>query len=351
MRLDEYTVFPYQAGDVIFAMRNGQPAVLIDPTTLPGGGGGGGNFADTNLTYDADRLHDLAGFSMTLSGGSLYRMTAGVAPPLSSASFDFIGYGSTGSDLTHVFGSGAGDSVEIYGDLSARFYGNVGFGTAPTGTSQVSIDGGAAPFGASVNGSSVGLLGTGDTGLRGIGTTFGVVGNGLYGFYGEGSIASVYGNSSGGAIGVLGTSIDNLGGSFSSTNESGVQGVSVIRYGGDFKGVIGVLAVGDDYGVEGYGEQAGGYFYSDGAGWGVIAHENTGSAGAMNCQGKALFNGTAATGSALVQVDSTTQGFLPPRMTEAQRLAISSPAIGLLVYQTDGTEGVYVNKSGGWVLI
>jgi len=45
--------------------------------------------------------------------------------------------------------------------------------------------------------------------------------------------------------------------------------------------------------------------------------------------------------SAKVQVDSTTQGVLIPRMTSAQRIAIVAPAIGLLVYQTDGTEGFY----------
>jgi hypothetical protein len=53
--------------------------------------------------------------------------------------------------------------------------------------------------------------------------------------------------------------------------------------------------------------------------------------------------------SAIVDFSSTTKGSLPiPRMTQAQRTAISSPAVGLLVYQTDGTEGVYVNKSTGW---
>ena len=41
-------------------------------------------------------------------------------------------------------------------------------------------------------------------------------------------------------------------------------------------------------------------------------------------------------GSAVLQADSTTQGFLPPRMTESQRIGISSPATGLVVYQTDG---------------
>lgn len=39
--------------------------------------------------------------------------------------------------------------------------------------------------------------------------------------------------------------------------------------------------------------------------------------------------------SAIMQIDSTTQGVLIPRMTQAQRLAIGSPADGLLVYQTN----------------
>lgn len=39
--------------------------------------------------------------------------------------------------------------------------------------------------------------------------------------------------------------------------------------------------------------------------------------------------------SAAFDVTSTTQGFLPPRMTGAQRNAISSPAIGLQIHCTD----------------
>ena len=52
--------------------------------------------------------------------------------------------------------------------------------------------------------------------------------------------------------------------------------------------------------------------------------------------------------SALLEVQSTTKGFLPPRMTEGERNAIATPAVGLIVYQTDGEEGVYVNTTGGW---
>jgi len=55
--------------------------------------------------------------------------------------------------------------------------------------------------------------------------------------------------------------------------------------------------------------------------------------------------------SAVMESSSTTKGFLPPRMTEAQRIAITSPATGLMVYQTDGDEGLYINKSFGWIQI
>jgi hypothetical protein len=46
-------------------------------------------------------------------------------------------------------------------------------------------------------------------------------------------------------------------------------------------------------------------------------------------------NGTTSlNASAILQADSTTKGFLPPRMTTTQKNAISSPAAGLVVYDT-----------------
>jgi hypothetical protein len=55
--------------------------------------------------------------------------------------------------------------------------------------------------------------------------------------------------------------------------------------------------------------------------------------------------------SSKLTINSTTQGFLPPRMTNAERLAIASPAVGLCVYCTDVIEGLYINKSTGWTYI
>jgi hypothetical protein len=38
--------------------------------------------------------------------------------------------------------------------------------------------------------------------------------------------------------------------------------------------------------------------------------------------------------SAMLDITSTTRGFLPPRMTTTQKNAIASPAVGLVVYDT-----------------
>jgi hypothetical protein len=65
--------------------------------------------------------------------------------------------------------------------------------------------------------------------------------------------------------------------------------------------------------------------------------------------GSVITGGTSVNASAQFQVDSTTKGFLPPRMTAAQRTAIASPATGLIVYQTDGVEGLWLRVSTGWV--
>jgi hypothetical protein len=64
--------------------------------------------------------------------------------------------------------------------------------------------------------------------------------------------------------------------------------------------------------------------------------------------GSLLLGTTTNAASSILTMVSTTQGFLPPRMTSAERTAIASPATGLIVYQTDGVEGLYVRTSTAW---
>ena len=47
--------------------------------------------------------------------------------------------------------------------------------------------------------------------------------------------------------------------------------------------------------------------------------------------------------SAKLDISSTTKGLLVPRMTATEKGAIATPAKGLLMYQTDGEAGFYVN--------
>jgi uncharacterized protein (TIGR02145 family) len=66
-------------------------------------------------------------------------------------------------------------------------------------------------------------------------------------------------------------------------------------------------------------------------------------------------NGTVAIGttspspSAALDVNSNNKGFLPPRMTKVQRDAVTSPATGLVIYQTDNTSGYYYYSGANWV--
>jgi hypothetical protein len=59
-------------------------------------------------------------------------------------------------------------------------------------------------------------------------------------------------------------------------------------------------------------------------------------------------NGALASPSAILDVTSTSQGVLIPRMTTAQRNAISSPATGLMIFQTDSTAGFYYYNGTAW---
>jgi len=59
-------------------------------------------------------------------------------------------------------------------------------------------------------------------------------------------------------------------------------------------------------------------------------------------------DGSQPASSAMLDVNSTSKGFLPPRMTTLQRDAVSAPEKGLVVYNTDCNDLQFFN-GGGWV--
>jgi len=69
----------------------------------------------------------------------------------------------------------------------------------------------------------------------------------------------------------------------------------------------------------------------------------------MNAQVAINDDGSDADGSAKLDISSTEGGILIPRMTQAQRNAISNPANGLLIYQTTSSSGFYYYNGSSWL--
>ena len=68
----------------------------------------------------------------------------------------------------------------------------------------------------------------------------------------------------------------------------------------------------------------------------------------LNVTGQVGIGTTTPEVSSILDVSSTTKGLLTPRMTEIQKNAISSPATGLLLYQTDIFKGFYYRDTTSW---
>src|SRR6186997_1764089 len=69
---------------------------------------------------------------------------------------------------------------------------------------------------------------------------------------------------------------------------------------------------------------------------------------AINAQNVAINNdGSSAEASAMLDVKSTTKGFMMPRVTSAQRTTIASPVLGLLVFDTD-TKTIWAYNGSSW---
>ncbi len=62
-------------------------------------------------------------------------------------------------------------------------------------------------------------------------------------------------------------------------------------------------------------------------------------------------NTTTPDSSSVLDINSSTEGILIPRMNELQKNNIVNPAESLMIYQTDATPGFYFYKDTEWVLI
>ncbi len=60
---------------------------------------------------------------------------------------------------------------------------------------------------------------------------------------------------------------------------------------------------------------------------------------------------SSADASAILDVKSTTKGLLMPRLTQAERNAIATPATGLMIYQIDATAGFYYYNGTAWTAV
>ena len=79
-----------------------------------------------------------------------------------------------------------------------------------------------------------------------------------------------------------------------------------------------------------------------------------GDGGTIDYQADLVVEGSVGIGtanpnaSAILDISSTTKAFIPPRMTTAQKNAISSPAAGMLVYDTTEAS-LYTHNGSTWV--
>jgi hypothetical protein len=154
-----------------------------------------------------------------------------------------------------------------------------------------------------------------------------------------------------GAVGPQGTQgIQGLAGPAGAVGPQGNQGIQGPAGATGLTGSTGPTGPAGAQGIQGAtgllpnGAVAGNTPYWNGTSW-IVTNSN------IHNNGSSVGIGTSnPTASAKVEIESTTQGFLPPRMTTLQRNAISSPAAGLRIFNiSTGCENFYSGSS--WIAL
>lgn len=289
-----------------------------------------GNVAINSSTFVGDKQLNIVGDSVNL--GIAYGLYSEMSSAATVSSIAVYGETSDGSFLdVGVAGNVSGTSPAAYalkGDSSATGTESYGLAAAATGaaTTNYGIYGDAS--GATTN--YAGYFNDGNVYIKnnlGIGTT---------------SPAEMLHLSSNGAIGVRIARSDN---SASATyvdqyKSRGTISSPTAILDNDFIGLSRA------YGYQNSAFRVAGYlgFRVDGTPSGnniptefiIVTNNGTTTAQTFGITGtgKALIGGTTSSGSAILELSSTTMGFLPPKMTTTQRNAISSPVVGLVVFNT-----------------
>jgi hypothetical protein len=297
----------------------------------------------------------------TLSGSALKLSSTSTAGANNNKVLDVTRSGANGTSSVESYGvyssiSNTGTNSSNYavrGTATGGTLDNIGVFGSITGTTE-----GIGVYGLS---SATGFT---THALRGINSGAGTVGYGGR-FETSGSTNTAYGVH-GSATSTA--SSTNYGGYFTAsgaTTNYGIRGIGT-QYGvyGESANSIGVYGItqSSDFGT-GIGAVNNGT--SAGTGYGLTADasgtKTTNIAGKFSASGgtnnHALVttNGNVGFGTAgpdskaIVEISSTTQGFLLPRMTKTQRDAITSPPAGLMVYQTDNTPGLRVYNGTNWM--
>lgn len=165
----------------------------------------------------------------------------------------------------------------------------------------------------------------------------------------------------GGGDAVSGTSYEGYGGYFESVNNIGLYGISnfgigiygysTLNYGikavGNYGVSIQTLAVNNQTILSAYNSAVQiATLATTGTGHGYFAiRDNAGNIQALLSGNDVSYSklsfvagSNTITACAVLEGASTTKGFLPPRMTTAQRNAIAGPVAGLLIWNTDTTQ-------------
>ena len=266
------------------------------------------------------------------------------------AEYGWIGDGSgTSNNMALYSGTGSAQLLTSSGNLTLLSGGNVGIGTtAPFERLEVAQTNGRAFFGDGGGASRKGILIVGMEGAYGRIESYD---------YGTSSYRNLALNSGGGNVGIGTTTPQSLlqvaGGIQLGDDTATCPGASNIKVGTlrYNTGALQVCGTGGWTGVSASGSTPGGsnmqVQFNDGgstlAGAGKLIWDKT-------AESLAIGTTTAAAATAILDLTSTTKGFLPPRMNQVQRNAISSPPDGLIIYNT-ANNALNIRVAGSWATV